>query len=289
MMDELRQSKNRLARAFYTKQKYGATPAYLQRVYKVHDTEWRWADRAFRTLLLYYDQKSLLEVDEVPDWMAAIDSLRSDITVWVSEVALQDMLFAGIESYCVPQKGKRKFSEVYGLCFGSENRQSVCHRLEGESLQVHMRVERIFSQLRAESGTNYVFPNAATQKVQLDLVHDVFPWLDFLGEFHTHLYSSRQETHQNRGWQASHEDRKGCTEWARELREEGYNPRIALIAAVSAAKRRSDAATRNVGNESVLRTCIAGHHIWIAAYRILSDGTSSSDGIILRCPHFEAG
>lgn len=272
-----------LARAVYESSAYaGNIDAYITRG-ELHRSEWEFFSKLIRDLNVApaYGHDQL--VGEPPAWMIDVDEAHHEARVWIRELALQDMLLAGMEAYLVPAGSGKPSTEIYGIAFGSMRMAPPAHG-DGISL-VDYNVERVCIQHRAKCGPSEVFADERSERTQLAMGEELFPYWQLLGDFHTHTYRSLAELRQQGGWNYSQADQDVNIDWCRKLRTIGHRPRVALILAITRAGRRGPASVEGWnGLPNVVRTTIGRCHCFISAYRIRRDGVYTTDGLMLKCP-----
>lgn len=279
-----------LPRAVYEVNEYHTSPdSYINRG-EVHRSEWTYLNRLARKLNVapHHGYETL---DDPPPWMIDVDEARQKLRVWIRELALQDMLLAGMEAYLVPAGSGRPSTEIYGIVFGSYRvtppRAGGNGNGNGHAAsQIDLNIERICIQHRAVGRPSEVTVDERSEATHLAMGEELFPYWHLLGDFHTHPYRTLAELYRRRGWQYSKSDEKMNVDWCQHVRSLGHRPRVAIILAISRAERRRARSEENWrGRPHVLRTTIGACHCFISAYRIRPDGRYSTDNIALKCPH----
>lgn len=274
-----------LPRAIYDSTAYGRSIDSALQQNEVSVPEWTFANRIARELNVEpsFGQD---ELTEKPRWMADVDESHTIVRIWIRELALQDMLLAGIEAFLVPAGAGKPSTEIYGIVFGSF-REATRRRGRSPVLSVvDLNVERICIQVRAKGTPSEVFADERSERTHLAMAEELFPFWHLLGDFHTHTYRSLSEVYQRHGWRYSQFDEQMNIEWCRRMVAIGHKPRIALILTITRAGRHVHSPEENWrGLPYVLRTSIGECHCFISAYRIRADGRYSTDGVSLRCPH----
>lgn len=274
-----------LPRAIYDAAAYGRSIDAVLQQEELSPHDWAFTSRLARELNVEpgvgQDQ-----LTEKPRWMADVDESHAIVRIWIRELALQDMLLAGIEAFVVPAGAGKPSTEIYGIVFGSY-REAARRRGRLPVLSVmDLNVERITIQVRAKGTPSEVFADERSERTHLAMAEELFPFWHLLGDFHTHTYRSLREVYERRGWRYSPSDEHMNIEWCRRMRELGHRPRIALILTITRAGRHVHNTEENWrGKPYVLRTSIGKCHCFISAYRIRADGRYSTDGVSLRCPH----
>lgn len=250
----------------------------------VHRSEWAYVNRLARELNLpaSFGQE---DVEEPPAWMIDIDEAHQYLRVWLRELAVQDMLLAGMEAFLVPAGSGKPSTEIYGIVFGSFRMAGPRPRRKHVSL-VDLNVERVCVQHRAKGYPSEVIADERSEETQLAMGEELFPYWHLLGDFHTHTFRDLKECYDRRGWHYSDFDEKVNIEWCAKLRALGHRPRVALILTITRAGRHVNGSVENwQGYPNVVRATIGKCHCFIAAFRIRPDGRYSTDNITLRCPH----
>jgi hypothetical protein len=182
----------------------------------------------------------------------------------------------------VPKGPGNRYTEVYGVCFGSLKAEEREERRWGRGQLVHVLVRRVALQFRAHTAPTYSVRSRRSQDVHLDMAHELFPHLDLVGDFHSHPYGSLAELRQVGGWEYNESDEEDNRAWVEELAERGYRPRVGLILAIARAARGGKPGRPPAPN--VLRTNLGRCHCYLAAYRIKRDGRYSATEVSLHCP-----
>lgn len=274
-----------LARAIYANAFYDQSVESLLGTGQVARSEWALVTRLSKQLNVppSFGQE---RVEDPPPWMIDVDEAHQELRVWIRELALQDMLMAGLETFLVPAGSGRPSTEIYGIVFGSYRISPPRRRRPRSATLADLNVERVCMQHRAEGTPSEVLADLRSERTQLAMGEELFPYWHLLGDFHTHTYRNLDELLARRGWHYSHYDQKVNIEWCARLRQAGHRPRVALILALCRAgrySRRSEEAWN--GYPHVLRTTIGKCHCFIAAFRIRPDGRYATEGIALKCPH----
>lgn len=274
-----------LARAIYENAYYDQSiDAQIARG-AVHRSEWAIVQRLTRSLNVA-PETGQDKLEDPPPWMIDVDEAHQDLRVWIRELALQDMLLAGLETFLVPAGSGRPSTEIYGIAFGSHRISPERRRRPPAASLADLNVERICIQHRAIGSPSEVFTDLRSEATQLAMGEELFPYWHLLGDFHTHAYRNLDDLLTRRGWNYSQYDQKMNIEWCARLRRIGHRPRVALILALCRAgrqTRRSEECWN--GLPYVLRTTIGKCHCFISAYRIRPDGRYTSEGLVLKCPH----
>lgn len=279
-----KQTDHALPRAVYEYAYYDASieSAISQRL--IHRSEWSFLSRIAKELNLPVGH-GLDEVETQPPWMIDIDESHQYLRVWIRELALQDMLLAGLETYLVPAGSGRPSTEIYGIVFGSYRVASRKKRSTPFSM-VDLNVERVTMQHRAVGSPSEVIADERSEAAHLEMAEELFPYWHLLGDFHTHTFKNLEDIQAVRGWHFSEHDERVNIDWCEKVRELGHRPRVALILTIARAGRQTASVQENWnGLPNVMRATIGKCHCFLAAFRIRPDGRYSSEGLTLRCPH----
>ncbi len=273
-----------LPRAIYQHAFYENGVEALIRRGQLHASEWHYVEDLARRInapsSLGQDQ-----LEEPPAWMADVDEAHQELRVWIRELALQDMLLAGLEAFLVPAGSGKPSTEIYGIVFGSLRvSKPTVTRPRGRST-VELNVERVCIQYRARGTPSEVTADERSEAAHLAMGEELFPYWQLVGDFHTHIYRDLDQLYRQRGWEYSRTDERFNIDWFRRLRALGHHPRVALILTITRAERVANRSVENWrGNAHVVRAAVGRCHCFIAGYRIRPDGRYSSEGISLRCP-----
>jgi hypothetical protein len=249
--------------------------------WRVHPSEWRYvvglADRLGEKLA-----RGVHLREWPPAWVSEVEQYHEEIEVFVEDLALHDMLFGALEAYTVPKGRGSRYTEVYGLCFGSVKRRERAERGEGTRRFLAVSIRRVALQLRARAAAGRLEADPRSQEIQLAMAAELFPHLELVGDFHSHPYATLGALRSDRGWEYTDSDESANQEWVAGLEPEGYRPRVGLILALARGQRRGKAARMRAPH--LLRATIGPCHCYLAAYRIHRDGTYGTDDVALACP-----
>jgi hypothetical protein len=251
---------------------------------QIHRSDWAFVSKLARDLNLPVAH-GLEDIDPQPPWMIDVDEKHQYLRVWIRELALQDMLLAGLEAYLVPAGSGRPSTEIYGIVFGSF--RSAGRKRRSKPFEfVDLNVERVCIQHRAKGSPSEVIADERSEVTQLEMAEELFPYWHLLGDFHTHTFKTLEDIYAVRGWHHSVHDERVNVEWCGKLRALGHRPRVALILTIARAARQGAGVHEGWnGQPNVLRATIGKCHCFLAAFRIRPDGRYSTDGITLKCPH----
>lgn len=281
----LSESRFALPRAIYESTYFDTPVKSLIARGVIHPSEWDFVRRLASSLNVSPSLGQEHIVD-TPPWMADVDESYQELRVWIRELALQDMLLAGMEAYLVPAGSGRPSTEIYGIVFGSvrDGGQTGNGRRRRSDSLAELNVERICIQHRARGSPSEVIADERSEATHLAMGEELFPFWQVVGDFHTHTYRDLEQLHARRGWSYSSIDEKMNSGWYRRMLGLGHRPRVALILALTRAARAGNRAQENWrGMPHVVRATIGKCHCFLAAYRIRPDGRYSTDRLTLRC------
>lgn len=223
------------------------------------------------------------------DWLAEVENEQDEVDVIVSVQALEEMLLGVFETYKVPKSKKEPFSEVFGLCLGMASRNRVTKKGSGQKTKWFVYVEKAVPQIRAKSDASSVIPNAKSISALIETSQSLFPQLEIIGDYHSHPYHNAAQIRRYRGWEASAQDEADIAllyKNLKSLKQRKHRMRVSFVIAIGKGKASKTYKQNRKGNH-VLRFAMAGCHVYISAYRILSDGSMSERGVILQSPYRE--
>lgn len=220
---------------------------------------------------------------EAPAWAKArAEAERENLTVLLDDRAVEDLLLAALESYAVSPPGRgRRYTEVYGLCFGTSRTRTA----QNSPTHTLLSVERVVTQLRAVGTASSVSPNDKSARIHRTVAERFFAKLELLGDYHTHPWASLSTLESKRGWQLSRADREHIRGWVQEDHG-GARPRFCLVVAITRGKRTGTFSKRLEDNR--IRFSVHGYFIHVAAYRIQQDG-ECTEQVRLACSHLSEG
>ena len=217
-------------------------------------------------------------------WMAEVESELEEVEVILGRQALQDMLLGVFETYKVPKSKSEPYSEVFGLCLGMTSRNKVNKKGIGTRTKWFVNVEKAAPQIRAKGHTDSVIPNIKSIEALIETADSLFPQLEIIGDYHSHPYLTVKKLKDNNGWEASKSDNVSIAELyrgLRSLRARQHRLRVSFIVAIAKGRNVATAPSQLKRKPSVVRMSMAGCHVYISAYRILSDGTMTTRGVNL--------
>ena len=118
--------------------------------------------------------------------------------VRLSDYALESMVLASIEAYCLGDgNGRRHSLETLGYYWGVK-------RVDPELTSFH--IERTSVSLSAQRHKDWVVANADAPRLKNEVVTRWSPHLTLLGDFHSHPYRNLSEVKENNGFEFSDDD-----------------------------------------------------------------------------------
>ncbi len=253
--------------------------AFVQKIVKEADLN---PQDEHHLLHRYYESKDL-------DWFAEVENEQDEVDVIISVQALEEMLLGVFETYKVPKSKKEPFSEVFGLCLGMASRNRVTKKGTGQKTKWFVYVEKAAPQIRAKSDASSVIPNAKSISALVETSQSLFPQLEIIGDYHSHPYHNAAQIRRYRGWQASTQDASDIAVLYRELRglkARKHRMRVSFVIAIGKGKA-TKGSNQQIKSTNVVRFNMAGCHVYITAYRILSNGSMSEKGVVLQSPYRE--
>ena len=187
--------------------------------------------------------------------------------VRLEQRALEDMLLAAAEGYKVsPGKGF-KYTEVFGLCFGSVRRKVV----RRESQDLFVNVGRVATQMRAKATANEVTPNSKSFAAQLEIGDRFFPHLEVVGDYHTHPCATFRVLVEQKSWEHSDVDEASLPHFVDDVCKHHNAPLFGLVVAVAQGGKSGAGPIRRRPN--VIQLPAGDLFFVLGAYRIRLDRT----------------
>ena len=217
-------------------------------------------------------------------WLAEVEEKLDEVEVILSTQALEDILMGVLETYKVPKSKREPYSEVFGLCLGMASRHKETKKGIGTRTKWFVSVEKAVPQIRARAKTDSVTPNSKSIEAVVETASSIFPQLEIIGDYHSHPYRNIKRLKEVKGWEASDDDFKDIKGMYRSLRshpKRKHRMRVTFVIAIAKGKSGSKSMTHMRGMPSVLKMSIAGCHIFISVYRILSNGGVTNKGVTL--------
>jgi len=266
----------RLACAIYLWKQHRVTKARAARLALVSEV-----DIDYVEALAGSTKDSLAELTRTfaPKVRADVDAHLEQVTVALDQRAIEDLLLAAAESYAVKAGGPgRKYTEIYGLCFGTRKEEPPNGTPEFTRI---FNVMRVITQLRARAGASEVTPNDHSARVHRQVAERFFRHLELIGDYHTHPFTDLTALRERRGWTYSPSDQTSIKPWLEEVRTEGSDPRFSLILAIARGGKSGRRAKRLAPNR--IQLTLDDYFFILSAYRIRKDDVYDSR-IALDCP-----
>jgi hypothetical protein len=265
---------HRLAKAWYEIRTYKTSQAAAASRWRVKPVEIRYLHKLWVELRYTQDEYRTLLRRTDSDWTFDVDEKHEEIVVWLDEKAIEDIVLVALEAYAVPRRGVA-FTETYGICFGSTKSTEERRLAHGKHTVRHIDVESVHIQLRAECYSNKVTYDLRSLETQMEVAKVLFPQLDIVGDFHTHVYRTVKELVEARGWRFSSADEAVIPTWVVPLSEKGYHPRASLIVGVASGGKRIKKPGRM--RDNVIRFSVNKYHFYVACFRIIGDRYSHTN------------
>ena len=150
-------------------------------------------------------------------------------------------------------------------------------------------VEKAVPQIRAKASQSSVTPSGASIRALVETSNSLFPQLEIIGDYHSHPYRTNLQLKNYRGWEASPQDAESTEFLYRDLKggsNRRHRMRVSFIVAI-AKGRSSSTGPDGKTDPNILRFNMAGCHVYLTAYRILSNGSMTDRGVVLRRPYRE--
>ena len=259
----------RIARAWYENRTYGASRRTSAFRWRVHPKEIKYLEELWTELRYSRDEyRKMLEKARI-GWQFAVDEVHEEVAVWLDDRAIEDIVLVALEAYAVPKGKGVRFTETYGMCFGSTKATEEKRQALGKHITRYIYINSVHIQLRAEGYSNKLIYDLRSLETQMAVARHLFPQLDIVGDFHTHPYRDVEELKLAKGWLYSTADEASIPSWASPLRKMGYHPRTSLIVAIAKGGRRIKRPSRLRPN--VIRFSIDKYHFYVACFRIIGN------------------
>jgi hypothetical protein len=265
---------HRLAKAWYEIRAYKVGRHAAASRWHVRPEEIKYLEQLWADLRYTPDEYRALLEERGADWTFGVDEMHEEIIVGLDNKAIEDIVLVALEAYAVPRRGL-KFTETYGICFGSTKTTEEKRVAHGKHLIRHVDVDSVHIQLRAECYSNKVTYDLRSLETQMEVAKILFPQLDIVGDFHTHVYRTVQELKESRGWSYSASDEDVIPTWVDPLREKGYHPRASLIVGVATGAKRITKPGRM--RDNVIRFSVNKYHFYVACFRIIGNRYSDAN------------
>jgi len=265
---QLAQDDYRLSKAWYETKVYGASQNTAASRWQINRRDLRMLEQLWSDTGYEADEYTNLLAKVEPDWPFHVDERHEELVIWLDDRAIEDIVLVALEAYTVPRKGV-KFTETYGICFGSTKTTDQKRQVGGRYALRHIDIRSVHIQLRAVGFSNKVTYDLRSLETQMAVATHLFPQLDIVGDFHTHPYETAEELREVKGWRYSSGDEAGIAEWVKPLKHMGYHPRTSLIVGIAEGTKRISRPGRFKPN--VVRFSVSKYHFYIACYRIVGN------------------
>jgi hypothetical protein len=275
---DLRQTLRRddctICRAWYENRIYGTSRRTLAFNWGVHPLELKYLEQLWSELHYTREEYRKLLVETQVTWQFDVDARHEETVICLDDRALEDIVLVALEAYAVPKGRGSRYTETYGICFGSTKSTEEKRQAHGRHTVRYIHINSVHIQLRAEGYASRITYDIRSLETQMDVAKQLFPQLDIVGDFHTHPYRDVDEIKTLKGWQYSRDDEVNIPDWASPLRKMGFQPRVSLIVAIGKGGKRMARPSRVRPN--VIRFSVGKYHFYLAGYRIIGDSYSAS-------------
>lgn len=273
LRQDIRNDGCRLCKAWYENRIYGTGRRTLAFSWHLHAPELKYLEQLWAELRYTREEYRKLLVDTGVTWQFEVDESHEEVVIWLDDRAIEDIVLVALEAYAVPKGRGLKYTETYGICFGSTKSTEEKRQAHGRHTVRYIHINSVHIQLRAEGYSNKITYDLRSLDTQMEVARHLFPQLDIVGDFHTHPYRDVDELKQAKGWHFSRDDEASIPEWVSPLREMGYQPRTSLIVAVAKGAKRVSRPGR-VG-PNVIRFSVGKYHFYLSCFRIIANKYSN--------------
>ena len=270
---DLRNDDFRLCKAWYENRIYGTSRRTLSFSWQLHHRELMCLEQLWTEVHYTREEYRKLLAETQVAWQFDVDEDHEEVVVWLDDRAIEDIVLVALEAYAVPKGRGFKYTETFGICFGSTKSTEEKRQAHGRHTVSYLHIDSVHIQLRAEGFPSKVTYDLRSLEAQMEVARHLFPQLDIVGDFHTHPYRNVEELKANKGWLFSRADEINIPEWASPLRKMGFHPRTSLIVAVAKGGKRIARPTRVRPN--VLRFAVGKYLFYVGCYRIIGDRYST--------------
>ena len=271
---DIRNDGHRLCKAWYENRTYGTGRRTLAFNWQVHTTELKYLEQLWTELRYTREEYRKLLVDTGATWQFEVDEGHEEVVIWLDDRAIEDIVLVALEAYAVPKGRGSRYTETYGICFGSTKSTEEKRQAHGRHTVRYIHINSVHIQLRAEGYASRITYDIRSLETQMEVAKQLFPQLDIVGDFHTHPYRDVDEIKSLKGWHYSRDDEVNIPDWAAPLRKMGFQPRVSLIVAIGKGGKRMARPSRVRPN--VIRFSVGKYHFYLAGYRIIGDSYSAS-------------
>jgi hypothetical protein len=259
----------RIPKAWFEHRRYGAGRRTVAFRWRVHPREMKYLEDLWHELRYNMEEYRALLDETRPAWRFDVDEIHEEVIVWLDDRAIEDIVLVALEAYAVPKGRGVRFTETYGICFGSTKSTDEKRLAHGRHTTCYVHVNSVHIQVRAEGYPNKVTYDFRSLETQMEVARHLFPQLDIVGDFHTHPYKDADQLKSIKGWRYSRGDESSIPAWVIPLRKMGYKPRISLIVGIGKGGKRIIRPGRLKPN--VIRFSIDKYHFYLAGFRIIGD------------------
>lgn len=217
---------------------------------------------------------------------------KAGYVIRLSEHALITLILNGLEAYSVGHERKTPHLETCGALFG---------------YQVPLKDNRILYQIEianvdtsAKRNKRSVTPNINAMKLKADIMGAFWPNLEYLGDYHTHVYKSVSDVYSveleegdrrgdDKGFYISNGDRHWLEANAALCLSYGY--RIGLVVTIAGMKRTGGVGAKPANSRSqAIEFNLGKKKVWLSAYYVYEQNaivkySANNDRLItIECP-----
>lgn len=201
----------------------------------------------------------------------------------LSEEALIQMCLNGLEAYSIAHKGgefRTRGIETFGLLWG--------HEITLSDQRTLYCVEILSIDTSADRKIDSCYPLDATLELKRDILTSFWPQYDFLGDFHSHPYDTKDEVINGKLYEFSQQDIdsvEGRSDfWLK------HNYRVGLVLTVAKLARTSNKEHKWIEPNTIEFT-LGNYRLWLSGYvTYLKDSkqirlsSHKDDKVVLDCP-----
>ena len=217
----LRRDDCRLCKAWYENRIYGTGRRTLSFSWGVHPLELKYLEQLWSELRYTREEYRKLLTETQVTWQFDVDEQHEEIVIWLDDRALEDIVLVALEAYAVPKGRGSRYTETYGICFGSTKSTEEKRQAHGRHTVRYIHINSVHIQLRAEGYSSRITYDVRSLETQMEVAKQLFPQLDIVGDFHTHPYRDVDEIKRIKGWQFSRDDEINIPEWVLAAAQDG--------------------------------------------------------------------
>lgn len=228
----------------------------------------------------YYSQYGYMDENEATAYIDNVEEKFGSIRIILDYRAIEDMVIPAVEAFLIPKTGKRKGSEIYGICAGMSGSENILRGSNVKQNITNVYVTRSIPSMTADGNYNSVSWTQEQIDTLMKTLTDMLPAFELVGDFHTHPYPDMKELKRNNGWEFSDGDKDDLPRWNKSVQEQGHQPYFSLVTAI-AVNCKTSCNGHYQSMKNALQISVGGCKLIIHAYRILSSGKHSTKNIEL--------